>query len=193
MRLTRPTPLRARPGGRVVARLRPRTAFGSPTVLSALRRSGRWVAVLSPALPNGRVGWVDARAGLRWGAHAYRIAVSLRRRTVVIRRAGRVVQRFPVAIGAPATPTPRGRFAITDKLLAPDPASPYGCCVLALSGRQPHVPQHWRGGDRLAIHGTNRPETIGTAASLGCLRAPDRAIRRALRTVPLGTVVTIRR
>ena len=35
-------------------------------------------------------------------------------------------------------------------------------------------------------------ETIGTAASLGCLRAPAEEARRLVRSVPLGTLVTIR-
>jgi len=103
------------------------------------------------------------------------------------------VRRFPVAVGSPSTPTPTGRFAVTDKLLTGDASSPYGCCILALSGRQPRTPQGWGGGDRLAIHATPLEETIGTAASLGCLRAAGRVMRRLVATVPLGTVVTIRR
>jgi lipoprotein-anchoring transpeptidase ErfK/SrfK len=81
---------------------------------------------------------------------------------------------------------------VTDKLLTTDPGSVYGCCILALSARQPHTPQGWGGGDRVAIHATNLPETIGTAASLGCLRAPAEEARRLVHTVPLGTIVTIR-
>nr|WP_246345041.1 L,D-transpeptidase [Conexibacter arvalis] len=123
---------------------------------------------------------------------AWEITASLGRREIVVRRAGRVVSRFPVAIGSPSTPTPRGRFAVTDKLTTGSDTSPYGCCILALSGRQTRTPQGWGGGDRLAIHGTSLPQTIGTEASLGCLRAPTGAIRRLVETVPLGTLVTIR-
>ena len=190
--VTRATALRARPGGPVVARLPARTAFDSPTVVPVVRRSGRWLGVVSDRLPNGRIGWISARARLQGHRSAWRIDVSLRRREVVARRAGRVAARFPVAIGSPSTPTPRGRFAVTDKLLTEDPGSPYGCCILALSGHQPSTPQGWGGGDRIAIHATNLPQTIGTEASIGCLRAPTAAIRRLVETVPLGTVVTIR-
>jgi lipoprotein-anchoring transpeptidase ErfK/SrfK len=109
-----------------------------------------------------------------------------------VRRSGRVMQRFRVAVGGPSTPTPVGRFAVTDKLLTENPASVYGCCILALSAHQPHTPQGWGGGNRVAIHATNLPETIGTAASLGCMRAPAEEARRLVRTVPLGTIVTIR-
>jgi len=188
----RPTRLRAAPGGQVAAKIAPRTEFRSPTVLPVVAQRGDWYAVISPALPNGQVGWVSTRAELVPYATDVRIAVSLSRRQVVVRRAGRTLARFPVAVGGPSTPTPTGRFAVTDKLLTEDPGSPYGCCVLALSAHQSRVPQGWGGGDRIALHATNLPGTIGTAASLGCLRAPEAVVRRLVHEVPLGTVVTIR-
>jgi lipoprotein-anchoring transpeptidase ErfK/SrfK len=151
-----------------------------------------WLGVITSALPNGRVGWIPANAHLIAYRTTWRIDAFLGRREVVVRRAERVVQRIRVAVGSPSTPTPTGRFAVTDKLLTGDVSSPYGCCILALSAQQPHTPQGWGGGDRIAIHATNLPETIGTAASLGCLRADAEEARRLVRTVPLGTVVRIR-
>jgi lipoprotein-anchoring transpeptidase ErfK/SrfK len=189
--LKRATTLRSRPGGPVVAELQPTTEFRSPTVLAVVRARDGWLGVLSSALPNGRVGWISARAALEVHYSDWRVDASLSRREVVVRRFGRVVQRFPVAIGSEGTPTPQGRFAVTDKLLTALSSSPYGCCILALSGHQTATPQGWGGGDRIAIHATNLPETIGTRASLGCLRAPTDEIRRVVNTVPLGTIVTI--
>ena len=49
----------------------------------------------------------------------------------------------------------------------------------------------WRGGDRLAIHGTPNPETVGRAASLGCLRAYRRDLEALLRIVPVGAPVIV--
>ncbi len=48
---------------------------------------------------------------------------------------------------------------------------------MALSGHQTKLVPGWPGGDRLAIHGTPNPETVGTEASLGCMRAYDADIR----------------
>lgn len=190
--IERPTALRARPGGRVVARVGARTRFGSETVLPVVARRGGWLGVISAALPDGRIGWLPASAPLRPYATDYRIDASLRHRQVVVRRGTQVLARFPVAVGGPGTPTPTGRFAVTDTLLTEDPSGPYGCCILALSGHQAHTPQGWGGGDRIAVHATDKPGTIGSAASLGCLRAPAGEMRRLIRLVPLGTVVTIR-
>jgi lipoprotein-anchoring transpeptidase ErfK/SrfK len=192
VQITRSVALRSTPGGPLVARLSPRTEFRSATILPVVRRRDGWLGVISKELPNGRVGWIAANAGLVAYRTRWSVVVSLGRREVVVRRSGRVMQRFRVAVGGPSTPTPTGRFAVTDKLLTDDPASVYGCCILALSAHQPNTPQGWGGGDRVAIHATNLPETIGTAASLGCLRASAEEARRLVRSVPLGTVVTIR-
>jgi lipoprotein-anchoring transpeptidase ErfK/SrfK len=72
------------------------------------------------------------------------------------------------------------------------PGTPYGCCAVALSGHQTSLPAGWGGGDRLAVHGTSEPWTVGQPASLGCLRAADADIRWLLRRVPLGAPVFIR-
>ena len=81
---------------------------------------------------------------------------------------------------------------MTDKLSGSRYGPYYGCCIVALSGHQPHLPAGWPGGDRLAIHGTDSPGAIGTAASAGCLRAADGDLRVLMRRVPLGTPVFIR-
>jgi hypothetical protein len=192
VQVTRPVRLRTSPGGPVVGGVLPRTEFRSATILPVVREQGGWLGVIAKELPNGQIGWIAANTGLVGYRTHWSVVASLARREVVVRYAGRVRERFPVAIGSPGTPTPTGRFAVTDKLLTEDPSSPYGCCILALSANQPFTPQGWGGGDRVAIHATNLPETIGTAASLGCLRGPADVVRRLVHTVPLGTVVTIR-
>jgi lipoprotein-anchoring transpeptidase ErfK/SrfK len=97
-----------------------------------------------------------------------------------------------VGIGRSGSPTPTGRFAVTDRLAGSNYGSYYGCCILALSAHQPYLPAGWPGGNRIAIHGTNAPSTIGTASSAGCLRARDADLRVLMRRVPLGTPVFIR-
>jgi lipoprotein-anchoring transpeptidase ErfK/SrfK len=97
-----------------------------------------------------------------------------------------------VGVGRPGSPTPVGRFAVTDKLSGSTYGPYYGCCILALSAHQPNLPPGWRGGDRIAIHGTNDPASIGAASSAGCPHARDADLRVLMRRVPLGTPVFIR-
>jgi hypothetical protein len=186
-------PLRARPNGRVLARAEARTEFGSPRVMSVAARRGPWLGVVTTEMPNGELAWVNARhRGLSLRRTRYSLHADLSGRWLELRRGRRVIRRLTVAIGRPGNETPTGRFAVTDKLRGWDFGSYYGCCVLALNGHQPKLPAGWQGGNRLAIHGTNSPGTIGAAASAGCLRAADADLQVLMRRVPLGTPVFIR-
>ncbi len=190
--LTAPTSLFARSGGgRVLHRLRPRTEFGSRTILGVVGERPGWLEVLTPLLANRRHGWIRTQA-VRVHATDYDIRVDRSAHVAALRHAGRLVVRFPVAVGRPGNETPLGRFAVTDKLRPVDGTSPYGCCALALSGHQTRLEPGWPGGDRLAIHGTPATWSIGQAVSLGCMRAPEQALRELMRRVPLGTPVLIR-
>jgi lipoprotein-anchoring transpeptidase ErfK/SrfK len=189
--------LRARPDGRVLATVGSSTQFGSPQTFAVAFRKGDWVAVRSPVLGNTKVGWVEADS-LRLVRRRLRIDVDLSQRklTVVFPKAvmhGRVVpalMEVSVAVGGPETPTPPGEFYVTDKLRGADFGPYYGCCILALSGRQPHLPRGWSGGDRLAIHGSTTPDS-GQAVTNGCLHLPGYVLRALMRIVPLGTAVQI--
>jgi lipoprotein-anchoring transpeptidase ErfK/SrfK len=188
-----PLVVRSRPGGEVVVRLGARTEFGSPTTLAVAARRGRWLGVVTTHLPNGRLGWVDpAESAVVRSRTRVRVTVDLSARRLVVRRGDRVLRRVTVAVGRPSSPTPTGRFAVTDKLPGSTFSSAYGCCILALSAHQPNLPSGWQGGDRIAVHGTNDPGSIGTAASAGCPRASDADMRYLLRTVPLGAPVFVR-
>jgi lipoprotein-anchoring transpeptidase ErfK/SrfK len=189
--LTTPTELREEPAGTSIERLETETEFESPKVLAVVGHRGAWLEVMTPELPNGATGWVYGR-DIDLGGTEYELTADLGYRELTVRRRGRVVRRVTVAIGGPDTPTPTGTFAVTDKLDLAAEDSPYGCCALALTGHQPDVPQGWSGGDRLAVHATREKETIGTASSLGCLRAGDADMRRLVDAVPLGTPVAIR-
>jgi lipoprotein-anchoring transpeptidase ErfK/SrfK len=192
-RVTGTVVVRSRPGGPAERVVGTRTEFGSPRTLGVVRRVGRWLGVTMPELANGRLGWVDARRpGVVTARTGVRLDVDLSARRLVLRRGGRVLRVVRVSIGRPGSPTPTGHFAVTDKLPGASYSPAYGCCILALSGRQPHLPAGWTGGDRLAIHGTSADEPIGSAVSAGCLHAGESDLGVLMRAVPLGAPVLIR-
>lgn len=182
--------LLSRPGGRRLGVVGAFTDFGTPQALPVVRTRGRWLGVVSTALPNGRVGWLDSTsASLAFGRVRVSLDADLSQRVLRVRLGGKVVRRIHVGVGRSGSGTPTGRFSITDKLRGPEYASYYGCCILALSGHQTHLPRGWHGGDRLAIHGGS---TAG-AVSAGCLHAATRDLRYLMRVVPVGTQVLIHR
>ena len=179
--------LRAAPGsGRVLAVAQRTTEFGSRTTFAVTAIRGRWAEVISPLLANDEHGFVR-RSELKLGRVRVAIDVDLSARRLRVWRGGVILRRVEIAVGAAASPTPIGRFAVTDRLTGFN-TSAYGCCILALSGHQTHVPPGWTGGDRLAIHGGGG---LGSAVSTGCLHAGETDLRWLLRRVPLGTQVVI--
>jgi lipoprotein-anchoring transpeptidase ErfK/SrfK len=154
-------------------------------------RGRRWVRVQLPQRPNGSQAWVPRAAVALRGTHL-RLRVSLGARQLQVLRAGRVVARYPVAVGTGGTPTPIGRFAVQDPVRAPSYVSSYlGPYIITLTAHS-GVLREFAGGDGLiAIHGTNAPGSIGRAASHGCIRMGNAPLHALWRIAGPGTPVDI--
>ena len=185
--------LRSKPRGKVVRQVDAATQFGSPTTLTVAAERGGWLGVTSTDLPNGKLGWVrKENEAIDQRRTELSIRIDLSQRRLRLLDGDRLVRTATVAVGRPGSSTPTGRFAVTDKLNGSDYGPYYGCCILALSGHQPNLPPGWQGGDRLAIHGTDDPSSIGRPVTAGCPRAGARDLHALMRRVPLGTPVVIR-
>lgn len=187
VRVTAPVAVRAAPAGPVVTRLGPRTRFGSPTIVPVVERRAGWLRVLTPRRPDGRPAWLRADRRLRWSTTQVRLRADLSRRRLTVSGNGwrRV---FGLSSGRPASPTPTGSYAITDRIAGRAFGGTYGLAVLPLSGHQRATPTGWTGGTRLAIHG--RPDG-GRTPSTGCLVVRRSALAWLQRHVPLGAVVRV--
>ena len=173
-----------RPEGRMRGTRRARApSSAAPAVLSVAAPARHWLGVVTTehAERQARLG-PPARPGpARSAAPRYSLHADLSERTLELRsgRTGRS-SRMTVAIGRPGSATPTGRFAVTDKLARRRTTGP---TTAAASWPSPATsrtsPPAGQGGNRLAIHGTNAPGTIGTPASAGCLRASDADLRSA--------------
>lgn len=180
--------IRRAPASRTLAVAGWKTPFGSVRRLRVVERRGNWFAVESDVLGNGVVGWVPRTAAVRLRRVRFTVEADLSDRLLTLREDGRVVFRRRVSIGAGTSPTPVGRFHVTDQISGR--RWRLGCCIVVLSGTQPRLPAGWRGGDRLAVHGQSGSSRIGTPSSAGCLRATEQTLR-ALAVLPLGTPVVI--
>jgi len=181
--------IRSTPNGPVVARVSSRTEFGSPQTFAVTRvLPGRRYRVVSTLLPNGRTGWIAATPGTFALSRArLSLEIDLSAGLLRVHRGTRIVRALRVGTGASTTPTPTGRFAVTDKLDGAAYSPVYGCCILALSAHQTHLPNGWTGGDRIAIHGGSTAGAIST----GCVHAATIDLRYLMRIVPLGALVVI--
>jgi lipoprotein-anchoring transpeptidase ErfK/SrfK len=184
------TTLRATPAGRPVAHVGARTQFGSPAAFWVVDHVPGWLGVMSSQAGNNHVTWI-AQSSASLSRVTWKLEVSLGARRLTVLDGDKVVARYPVAVGEPGSPTPTGRFAVTDRLLTGDPEGPYGCCILALTAHSPHAIQGWTGGTRIAIHSTPESSSIGEAASHGCVRVTLADGRWLLDHIPLGTPALI--
>ena len=167
----------------------PTTPLGGHTWLLILRHRGNLGVALVPTASGPRPARVPLSAlQLRWTR--VRLDVDLSRLRLVVLRGRRALGEFPIAAGMPVTPTPTGLFSVTDRVSFAEPGT-YGSFALGLSARQRHLLSGWQGGDQVAIHGTENPSSIGSRASLGCIRVSETALRLLRRVVPLGTPVFI--
>lgn len=110
---------------------------------------------------------------------ALSIHVDVEQKLLTLFQGGAVVKQYTVATGAQDTPTPVGVFTITHRFSGM--MGGFGTCFLGLN-----VP--W--GD-YGIHGTNKPESIGYAASHGCIRMHVEDAEELYALVPNGTTVVI--
>ncbi len=113
-----------------MARPRWSTESGLPQTYLLLRArwdaQGReWVKVRIPVRPNGRTGWVKRDALGAFHLTHLLVVVDRQRLQILLYRSGRLVWSAPVAVGKPSTPTPPGRFWITERFKIENPSSGY--------------------------------------------------------------------
>ncbi len=169
-----------------------RPLTGARTVLPVRGRDGAWLRVALPGRPNGATGWIR-RGRTHANVTPWRIVVGLRRRQVTVTHAGRVVRRFDAVVGAPMTPTPRGRFFV-EEAVALAPADHGGPFALATSARSDVLQEFDGGPGQIALHGQNHlPGALGTASSHGCIRLRTGAISWLAARIGAGVPVVVRR
>ena len=184
----------ARPGNGKVIGVMPRGSryYGEAHTAWIQERSadGRYGKVTVPYSESRATGWIRI-AGLELSSTPYSVQADLSRHLVTVRRLDKVIMRFPTATGAPGSPSPTGRYFVTDRVAIPGGGS-FGTYAFGISGIQPNLPAGWSGGDQMAIHGTSDPSSIGTSASAGCLRVSEGTLDRLEPLLKLGTPITIK-
>jgi hypothetical protein len=122
--------IRRVPAGRRLAVAGWKTPFGSVRRLRVVERRGDWFKVESDVLGNGVVGWVPRTAAVRRRLSRFSVEADLSARLLTLRESGRIVFRRRVSIGASVSPTPSGRFHVTDHISGKRWG--LGCCIVVV-------------------------------------------------------------
>jgi lipoprotein-anchoring transpeptidase ErfK/SrfK len=103
----------------------------------------------------------------------------------------KVIARFPVAVGAAASPSPTGKFQIVSRVSNP---TYYRPGTVIPTGKDNPVGTRWLGISQkgYGIHGTNAPKSVGRASSHGCIRLRNRDMERLFAMLRVGDAVEIR-
>lgn len=127
---------------------------------------------------------------------AYWITINKTKRVLTLYQGTQVVKKYPIAQGKNDSLTPVGKFTIVNKVVNPY----WGGAGVAkpVQGGSPQNPLGYRwmgisygGGGRYGIHGNNNPRSIGTNASLGCVRMINSDVEELFDIVPISTIVWI--
>jgi lipoprotein-anchoring transpeptidase ErfK/SrfK len=195
-----PTPGFNAPGsGRMRTVIQTATAWdGGPVTLLVLGSrvlpdGTTWLKVLLGQRPNGSSAWIDSEY-VELTRTPWRIEISIERRTVLLLRNGLVVDRWRAVVGMLSTPTPRGLFAIYERVPQPSPNDFDGTWALPLTAFSNVLKSFEGGPGQVAIHGrggASLADPLGSARSHGCIRIDNSAVDVLARDVGEGTPVQI--
>lgn len=193
--VSRDLQVRSRPDGPVVGTVPARSVYlGQPmrAWVQAVSTDGSWGRITIPWVkPVTAAGWIPV-AGLSSAPTRLLVVADLSERLLRVFRGCAEVERAQIAIGRPGSPSPVGRFWVTDRIEVPaQQQGSFGSYAFGLSAVQPRLPAGWSGGNQMAIHGTGSPGSIGQAASAGCLRVSQATLDRLRPLLQTGTPVVI--
>lgn len=159
--------------------------------------TGKWDAVtkamLIDRLLNKEISYADtikeAPSTGKW------IVVNKTIRTLTLFEGEKVLKKYAVAVGNPASLTKSGKFFINMKIVDPDWGG--GGFAKPVKGGTPQNPlgSRWLGINRTdgsyGIHGTNSFYSIGTYASHGCIRMQNYCAEELYTLVPMKAAVWV--
>lgn len=190
----------------------PAPSLAPGSIPAATSATGAPTTVLPPASPTAPPGTAPSPAATGPGTAVDRaLILDRQRRLLSLIENGRLVRRFPVAVGMPGWETPVGRFQVLNKTENPvwehpekgihtpaGPANPLGSRWIGFHqdclGRRGWDGEHMldvKGCVVAGFHGTPHRWTVGQALSHGCVRLYEEHVRQVFDFVSIGTPVTV--
>lgn len=124
-----------------------------------------------------------------------RVVLRLSDRRVYVYRGEEIIESFPVAIGRAGWETPVGEFEVFSMIEDPGWTNPFTGSVSPPGPNNP-LGDRWiafwsDGNNMIGFHGTPNRDSVGRAASHGCVRLYNEDVRRLFTLVTVGTPVTV--
>lgn len=147
--------------------------------------------LLNPTLP----GLDDPSPFLPLGQPEIRVVLRLGQRRVFVYRNDQQVASYPVAVGKPGWETPTGEFEVIQMVENPVWQNPWTGEV-GSPGPNSALGLRWigfwtDGKDTIGFHGTPTVNSIGRAASHGCVRMRNEDVVALFNQIEMGTIVVV--
>ena len=166
------------------------TVEGYQLVMLVREQQPGWLQVQINTRPNGATVWVRTQdVALRSVENHILVELGAKRLTVF--HGDEPIFTTTVAPGKASSPTPTGAFYVDILTRPANPNGPYGPYQVSVTGFSNVYESFGGGNGQIAIHGTNRPELIGTPASNGCVRMSNDDISALIPLARQGTPVLI--
>ena len=152
-------------------------------VVLAMKATG--AALQTTSAPTSPASHEFAKAKVR------RVLVSIPDRKLALLENGKVRKVYRVAVGKASTPSPVGGFKVVNRVSNP---TYYHKGQVIPPGDGNPVGSRWIGlsATSYGIHGTNQPNSIGKAASTGCIRMGKHDVEELFALLEVGDAVEIR-
>ena len=126
---------------------------------------------------------------------AVRLRLNLSDRKVYVYRGETLEKSYPVAIGRAGWETPTGEFEVFSQVVDPGWTNPLDGSVMEPGPDNP-LGERWiafwtDGTNSIGFHGTPNRDSVGKAASHGCIRMYNEDVKELFEIVALGTPVTV--
>ncbi|HRW36657.1 MAG: L,D-transpeptidase [Acidimicrobiales bacterium] len=166
------------------------TVEGYKLVVLVRDQQPDWLQVQINQRPNGATCWIKASdVALRTVPNHILIERGAKRLSVY--HGDEQLMSTAVAPGRDSSPTPLGAFYVDILTRPSNPNGPYGPFQVSVTGFSEVYESFGGGNGQIAVHGTNRPELIGTPASHGCVRMTNEDITALIPLARQGTPVVI--
>lgn len=176
----------------------PATAQTTPTILdqSLFPHDEPPIELLSPTAAPVTAAPVTAPATAPATASGMRLQIDLSSRRLTLYQGEMEMSHFPIAVGREGWQTPIGEWEVRQMIHDPAWRNPFTGRVVPGGDPENPLGDHWIGfwtdGENwIGMHGTPNPESVGRAASHGCIRLYNHDIAALFALVTVGTPVIV--
>lgn len=152
-------------------------------------------AAPKPAAPAPATAPIETTPVVTPATQPVRLVIRLSKRRVFYYEGTKEITSYPIAVGKKGWETPRGNFSVINMVRDPAWQHPWNGSIIP-PGLDNPLGDRWigfwsDGKNMIGFHGTPNEESVGRAASHGCIRMKNNDVRALFEKVAVGIPVIV--